>query len=60
MLASLIVQCQLNRLVGLKKKFKKSSQMKGLKYRTVGLAADVFGEMGMSVVQLPVEKFNQQ
>ena len=31
----------------------KSSQMKGLKYRTVGLAADVLSEMGMSVVQLP-------
>ncbi len=31
----------------------KSSQMKGLKYRTVGLAADVLQEMGMSVVQLP-------
>jgi TRAP-type mannitol/chloroaromatic compound transport system substrate-binding protein len=31
----------------------KSSQMKGLKYRTVGLAADVMLEMGMSVVQLP-------
>ncbi len=30
-----------------------SSQMKGLKYRTVGLAADVMLEMGMSVVQLP-------
>jgi TRAP-type mannitol/chloroaromatic compound transport system substrate-binding protein len=29
------------------------SQMKGLKYRTVGLAADVLLEMGMSVVQLP-------
>jgi len=28
-------------------------QMKGLKYRTVGLAADVLQEMGMSVVQLP-------
>ncbi len=27
--------------------------MKGLKYRTVGLAADVLAEMGMSVVQLP-------
>ena len=27
--------------------------MKGLKYRTVGLAADVLGVMGMSVVQLP-------
>ena len=27
--------------------------MKGLKYRTVGLAADVLGEMGLSVVQLP-------
>ena len=30
-----------------------SDQMKGLKYRTVGLAADVLQEMGMSVVQLP-------
>jgi TRAP-type mannitol/chloroaromatic compound transport system substrate-binding protein len=30
-----------------------ASQMKGLKYRTVGLAADVMLEMGMSVVQLP-------
>ena len=30
-----------------------SAQMKGLKYRTVGLAADVLQEMGMSVVQLP-------
>jgi TRAP-type mannitol/chloroaromatic compound transport system substrate-binding protein len=29
------------------------SQMEGLKYRTVGLAADVLLEMGMSVVQLP-------
>ncbi len=30
-----------------------SSQMVGLKYRTVGLAANVLQEMGMSVVQLP-------
>jgi TRAP-type mannitol/chloroaromatic compound transport system substrate-binding protein len=30
-----------------------ASQMEGLKYRTVGLAADVLLEMGMSVVQLP-------
>ena len=29
------------------------SQLNGLKYRTVGLAADVLLEMGMSVVQLP-------
>lgn len=29
------------------------SQMKGLKYRTVGLAANVMQELGMSVVQLP-------
>jgi TRAP-type mannitol/chloroaromatic compound transport system substrate-binding protein len=36
-----------------KKKITKTSQMKGLKYRTVGLAADVMQEMGMSVVQLP-------
>ena len=30
-----------------------ASQLKGLKYRTVGLAADLMQEMGMSVVQLP-------
>ena len=36
-----------------KEQIKKSSQMSGLKYRTVGLAADVLGVMGMSVVQLP-------
>ncbi len=30
-----------------------ADQMKGLKYRTVGLAADVMLEMGLSVVQLP-------
>ena len=30
-----------------------AAQMDGLKYRTVGLAADVLQEMGMSVVQLP-------
>jgi TRAP-type mannitol/chloroaromatic compound transport system substrate-binding protein len=36
-----------------KEEIKESSQMKGLKYRTVGLAADVLLEMGMSVVQLP-------
>ncbi|MEM1400499.1 MAG: TRAP transporter substrate-binding protein [Pseudomonadota bacterium] len=32
---------------------KEAGQMDGLKYRTVGLAADVLQEMGMSVVQLP-------
>jgi TRAP-type mannitol/chloroaromatic compound transport system substrate-binding protein len=36
-----------------KEEIKDVSQMKGLKYRTVGLAADVLLEMGMSVVQLP-------
>jgi TRAP-type mannitol/chloroaromatic compound transport system substrate-binding protein len=36
-----------------KEEIKGSKQMKGLKYRTVGLAADVLQEMGMSVVQLP-------
>jgi len=36
-----------------KEEIKDASQMKGLKYRTVGLAADVLGVMGMSVVQLP-------
>jgi len=36
-----------------KEQIKSSSQMKGLKYRTVGLAADVMTEMGLSVVQLP-------
>ncbi|MDH3667252.1 MAG: TRAP transporter substrate-binding protein [Paracoccaceae bacterium] len=36
-----------------KEEIKDASQMNGLKYRTVGLAADVMLEMGMSVVQLP-------
>jgi len=36
-----------------KEQITNAGQMKGLKYRTVGLAADVLLEMGMSVVQLP-------
>jgi TRAP-type mannitol/chloroaromatic compound transport system substrate-binding protein len=36
-----------------KEEIKSAAQMEGLKYRTVGLAADVLLEMGMSVVQLP-------
>ena len=36
-----------------KEQITSSAQMSGLKYRTVGLAADVLLEMGMSVVQLP-------
>ena len=36
-----------------KEQIKDVSQLDGLKYRTVGLAADVLLEMGMSVVQLP-------
>jgi len=36
-----------------KKEVNTAADMKGLKYRTVGLAADVLQEMGMSVVQLP-------
>jgi len=36
-----------------KKQITDVSQIQGLKYRTVGLAADVMLEMGMSVVQLP-------
>jgi TRAP-type mannitol/chloroaromatic compound transport system substrate-binding protein len=36
-----------------KEEIKDASQLVGLKYRTVGLAADVLLEMGMSVVQLP-------
>jgi len=36
-----------------KEEIKDVSQLKGIKYRTVGLAADVLQEMGMSVVQLP-------
>ena len=36
-----------------KEKITDASQMQGLKYRTVGLAANVLQEMGMSVVQLP-------
>jgi TRAP-type mannitol/chloroaromatic compound transport system substrate-binding protein len=36
-----------------KKPIKGVNDIKGLKYRTVGLAANVLQEMGMSVVQLP-------
>ena len=36
-----------------KKPIKSKKDIKGLKYRTVGLAANVLQEMGMSVVQLP-------
>ncbi len=36
-----------------KKEISSVADMKGLKYRTVGLAANVMQEMGMSVVQLP-------
>lgn len=36
-----------------KQQITSADQMKGLKYRTVGLAADVLLEMGLSVVQLP-------
>jgi len=36
-----------------RKQVKSVNDMKGLKYRTVGLAANVMQEMGMSVVQLP-------
>jgi TRAP-type mannitol/chloroaromatic compound transport system substrate-binding protein len=36
-----------------KKEIKSSDDMKGLKYRTVGLAADLMQEMGLKVTQLP-------
>ncbi len=36
-----------------KKPVKSAGEMKGLKYRTVGLAADLMQEMGMKVTQLP-------
>ncbi|MBD1546144.1 TRAP transporter substrate-binding protein [Roseibium aggregatum] len=36
-----------------KEQIKDVAQMNGLKYRTVGLAADVMLQMGLSVVQLP-------
>ena len=36
-----------------KKPIKDASQLKGLKYRTVGLAADLFQQMGAKVTQLP-------
>jgi TRAP-type mannitol/chloroaromatic compound transport system substrate-binding protein len=36
-----------------RKPIKKASDLKGLKYRTVGLAADLFQEMGVKVTQLP-------
>jgi TRAP-type mannitol/chloroaromatic compound transport system substrate-binding protein len=36
-----------------KKEIKSAADLKGLKYRTVGLAADLFQAMGSSVAQLP-------
>ncbi len=36
-----------------KERITDASQLKGLKYRTVGLAADLFQEMGVKVTQLP-------
>jgi TRAP-type mannitol/chloroaromatic compound transport system substrate-binding protein len=36
-----------------KNQIKSADQLKGLKYRTVGLAADLFQSMGASVAQLP-------
>jgi TRAP-type mannitol/chloroaromatic compound transport system substrate-binding protein len=36
-----------------KKPITKASELKGLKYRTVGLAADLFQQMGAKVTQLP-------
>lgn len=36
-----------------KKPIKTAAQLKGLKYRTVGLAADLMQEMGVKVTQLP-------
>ncbi len=36
-----------------KKPVKSAADMKGLKYRTVGLAADLMQEMGLKVTQLP-------
>ncbi len=36
-----------------KSPIKSAEQMKGLKYRTVGLATDVMSEMGVKVTQLP-------
>jgi TRAP-type mannitol/chloroaromatic compound transport system substrate-binding protein len=36
-----------------KKPITQASEIKGLKYRTVGLAADLFQEMGAKVTQLP-------
>src|SRR5262245_21569283 len=36
-----------------KKEIKSADDIKGLKYRTVGLAADLFQEMGAAVAQLP-------
>lgn len=36
-----------------KKPIKSAEELKGLKYRTVGLAADLFQELGVKVTQLP-------
>ena len=42
-----------------KEQITQQSQMKDLKFRTDGLAADIFAEMGMSVAQLPGGKITQ-
>jgi len=42
-----------------KKHIKGSADMKGLKYRTVGLAANVMNEMGLGVSQLPGKEIVQ-
>jgi TRAP-type mannitol/chloroaromatic compound transport system substrate-binding protein len=39
-----------------KQAIERPEQIRGLKYRTVGLAADLFNEMGAAVVSLPAAR----
>ena len=46
-------QCRRNPLAGSRTRSPSVADVKGFKYRTVGLAADLMQNMGMSVAQLP-------
>ncbi len=46
-------RCRRSRSAGSKSRSSAADELKGLKYRTVGLAADLMQEMGVKVTQLP-------
>ena len=51
--ASRPARCRPSRWAGSSNPIERAEQMRGLKYRTVGLATDLFNEMGAAVVALP-------